>query len=74
MGLSRQAYWSGLPFLFSGAVPEPGIEPGSPALQADSLPPEQPGKPRLLISLSLTQNYPVFLGPHSCYAIEHYPH
>ena len=74
MGLSRQEYWSGLPFLSSGDLPEPGIEPGSPAVQADSLPPEQAGKPGLLISLSLTQNYPVFLGPHSCYATEHCPH
>ena len=44
MGFSRQEYWGGLPFLFPGDVPDPGIEPGSPALQADSLPPEPPGK------------------------------
>ena len=37
-GFSRQEYWSGLPFPFPGNVPDPGIEPGSPALQADSLP------------------------------------
>ena len=40
MGLSRQEYWSGLPFPSPGDLPDPGIEPGSPALQADSLPTE----------------------------------
>ena len=38
MGFSRQEYWSGLPFPFPGNVPNPGIESGSPALQAYSLP------------------------------------
>ena len=42
-GFSRQEYWSGLPFSSPGDLPEPGIEPGSPALQADSLPSEPPG-------------------------------
>ena len=37
MDFSRQEYWSGLPFLSPGDLPNPGIEPGSPALQADSL-------------------------------------
>ena len=45
MGFSRQEYWSGLPFPSPGDLPDPGIEPGSPALQADSLPSELPGKP-----------------------------
>ena len=40
MGFSRQEYWSGLPFLSPGNLPNPGIQPGSPALQADSLPTE----------------------------------
>ena len=35
MGFSRQEYWSGLPFPFPGDLPNPGIKPGSPALQAD---------------------------------------
>ena len=39
-GFSRQEYWSGLPFPSPGDLPNPGIEPGSPALQADSLPTE----------------------------------
>ena len=37
MGFSRQEYWSGLPFPSPGDLPDPGIEPGSPALQADAL-------------------------------------
>ena len=37
MGFSRQDYWSGLPFLSPGDLPDPGIEPRSPALQAVSL-------------------------------------
>ena len=40
MGFSRQEYWSGLPFPSPGDLPSPGIEPRSPALQADSLPTE----------------------------------
>ena len=47
MGFSRQEYWSGLPFPSSGDIPNPGIEPGSPALQADSLPFEPAGKPKI---------------------------
>ena len=42
--LSRQEYWSGLPFLLPGDFPDPGIEPTSPTLPADSLPAEPPGK------------------------------
>ena len=41
----RQEYWSGLPFPSPGDLPNPGIEPRSPALQADSSPSESPGKP-----------------------------
>ena len=48
MGFSRQEYWSGLPFPSSGDLPDPGIEPRSPALQADALPSEPPGKPMIL--------------------------
>ena len=46
MGFPRQEYWSGLPFPFPGDLPVPGIEPGPPALRADSLP-ELQGKPNL---------------------------
>ena len=45
MGFSRQEYWSGSSFPSPGDLPNPGIEPGSPALQADALPSEPPGKP-----------------------------
>ena len=45
MEFSRQEYWSGLPFPSPGDLPNPGIEPGSPALQTDALPSEPPGKP-----------------------------
>ena len=45
MGFSRQEYWSGLPFLSPGDLPDPGIEPASPTLQADSLPSEPLGFP-----------------------------
>ena len=45
MELSRQEYWSGLPFPSPGDLPDPGIEPASPALQADVLPSELPGNP-----------------------------
>ena len=40
MGFSRQEHWSGLTFLSPGGFTDPGIEPWSPALQADSLPSE----------------------------------
>ena len=44
MGLCRQEFWSGLPFPSPGDLPDPGIKPGSPALQADSLMIELQGK------------------------------
>ena len=46
MGFSRQECWSGLPFPSPGDLPDPGIKPRSPALQADALQSEPPGKPR----------------------------
>ena len=45
MEFSRREYCSGLPFPSPGDLPNPGIEPGFPALQADTLPSELPGKP-----------------------------
>ena len=44
MEFSRQEYWSGLPLLSPGDLLDPGIKSGSPALQADALPSEPPGK------------------------------
>ena len=49
MEFSRQEHWSGLPFPTPGDLPNPGIEPGSPTLQADSLPSEPPGKSHIVI-------------------------
>ena len=46
MEFPRQEHWSGLPFPSPGDLPNPGTEPGSPALQADSSPSEPPGKPQ----------------------------
>ena len=45
MEFFRQEYWSGLPFPSPGDLPDPGMEPGSPALEADALTSEPPGKP-----------------------------
>ena len=56
MGFSRQEYWIGLPFASPGDLSDPGIEPGSPALQADSLLTELRGKPLYRI---IQSNYSV---------------
>ena len=45
MGLSQQEYWSGLPFTSPGDLPNPGSKQEYPAMQANSLPSEPPGKP-----------------------------
>jgi len=45
MGFSRQEYWRGLPFPSPGDLLDPAIKPGSPALEADTLTTEPPGKP-----------------------------
>ena len=57
MEFSRPEYCRGLPFCSPGHLPNPGIEPRSPALQADSLPADPPGKPKNtgVGSLSLLQ-------------------
>ena len=54
MGSSRQEYWSELPCPPPGDLPNPGIEPGSPALQVDSLPAEIPESPLKLLVQSLS--------------------
>ena len=59
MGFSRQEYWSGLPFPSPGDLPDPGIKPRSPALQADTLTSEPPGKAIIsLYSLCFSQASP----------------
>ena len=53
---SRQVYWSGLPFPSPGDLANPGIEPGSPTLQADALPSEPPGKPWCIYAEHIMRN------------------
>ena len=71
MGVSRQKHWSGLPFPSPGDLPDPGIEPGSAAFQADSLLSEPPGKSKNFIFLSFPPECYLFkandclLGPLS---------
>ena len=63
MGFSRQEYWSGLPFPSPGDLPDPGIEPRSPTLEADALTSEPPGKINtFIIKKKLTGFYLWFLG------------
>ena len=50
MKFSKQEYWSGLPFSSPGDLPNPGIKPWSPTLQADALLSKPPGKPIFLLS------------------------
>ena len=57
MEFSRQVYWNGLPFPTPGDLPDPGIEPGSPALQEDSLSSEPPA---MLMALESSRE----LTPH----------
>ena len=64
MGFSRQGYWSGLPFPSPGDLPDPGIEPRSPASQAESSPSEPPGKlKKTLYSLSITTHSSIPQNP-----------
>ena len=53
MGFSRQESWSGLPFPSPGDLPNPGIEPRSPTVQADALTSEPPGKPMMMVGLRI---------------------
>ena len=61
MGCPRQEYWRGLPFPTPGDLPNPGIEPKSPALQADSLLTEPPGKPLSSQNTSVKRTFPHLL-------------
>ena len=54
---SRQEYWSGVSFPSPGDLPNPGIEPGSPALQADALPPELPMAAPFIEKITLSPLY-----------------
>ena len=53
MEFSRHEYWSGMPFASPGDLPDPGIELGSPTLQAEALPSDPPGKPSLLVKWTI---------------------
>ena len=57
MGFSRQEYWRGLPFPSPGDLSDSGLEPRSPALQADSLPTELRGKKILWKPLKTIENH-----------------
>ena len=67
MGFSKQEYWSGLPFPSPGDIPNPGIKPRSPALQADSLLTELQGK-RYDITLQQCGN--TCISPHKTGQLE----
>ena len=61
MAFSRQEHWSGLPFPSPGDLPDPGIELKSPALQAESLPSEPPGRKKFSIVLIESTVCTIFL-------------
>ena len=72
MEFPRPEYWSGYPFLSPEDLPNPGIKPRSPILQADSLPAEPQGKPKYtgVGSLSLSQR--IFLTQESNWGLLHW--
>ena len=62
MEFSRQEYWSGFPFSSPGDLPDPGMEPRSPALQADALPSEPPvGMQNNVLNVNLPHNLEISL-------------
>ena len=61
MEFSRKEYWSVFPFPSLGGLPDPGIEPGTPALQADSLLPEPPGKLEFILTPKFCSRSPFWL-------------
>ena len=69
MGSFRQEYWSGLPFSSPGNLPNPRIEPESPALPADALPSEPPGKPLFIVVCRFIPLSLSLLGNHSLFSI-----
>ena len=62
MGFLSQEHWSGLPFPSPGDLPNQGIEPMSPALQAGSLPSEPPGKPQFYAYLLNCTGIPMWVS------------
>ena len=81
MGFSRREYWSGLPFTSPADLPNPGIEPGPPALQADALQSEPAGKPFLYLGRCKiwahrnrsSEAQPSCLGPVACVSLPEPP-
>ena len=71
MEFSGPEYWSGLPFPSSGDLPNPGMEPRSPALQADSLPAKPQGKPKNTGVGSLPLLQGIFLTRESNWGLLH---
>ena len=63
MGFSRQEYWSGLPFPSPGDLPNPGLEPRSPALEADALTSEPPGVAYFIYSVDVSVPISQFIPP-----------
>ena len=63
-GFSRQEYWIGLPFPSPGDLPDPGTKPRSPTLQADSLPTELGGKPK--VKMKVAQSCPTLFSSMDC--------
>ena len=66
---SRLEYWSGLPFPSPGNLPDLGIEPRSPALQADALLSEPPGKPHALLYMKINKDLLYVMGYYIQYLI-----
>ena len=71
MEFSRPEYWSGKPFPSPGDLPNPGIEPRSPTLQADALPAEPQGKPKNAWVGGLSLFQPIFLTQESNWGLLH---
>jgi len=71
MGFSRQGYWSGLPFPSWEDLPDPEIQAGSPALQADALPPELPGiwLPMIKLCISLARKHVCAIILHTFFLV-----
>ena len=73
MEFYRKEYWSGLPIPSPKDFPNPGIEPRSPALQADSLPSEPPEKPLALYKKGYTEILPEIWPRATCQYTQHVP-
>ena len=69
MRFSRQEYWSGLPFPSPGDLPDPGIQPGSPPLEADALTSEPPGLIFLFIHILKEPAFGLIFYPPHCFPI-----